>query len=176
PFVLELWRWLRESYRKSTRRRADVALDEVFLDHERALEPEVPRDDHPLDFVRALADLEDLLVAVEPRDRVLLHVAVAAVDLERPVRDAVRQLARVELRHRGFLRERAALVLEPRRLVDEIAPRLDLRGHVRESELDGLELDDRLAELASLLRVALGEVVRALREADGHRRDRGAAD
>src|SRR3546814_15988142 len=39
-------------------------------------------------LVGALADLEDLLVAVQPRDRELVHVAVAAVDLERPVDDA----------------------------------------------------------------------------------------
>ena len=46
-----------------------------------ALDAEMPRDDHPLHFVRALADLQDLLVPVEPRDGVLVHVAVAAVDL-----------------------------------------------------------------------------------------------
>src|SRR5207302_10181945 len=63
-----------------------------------ALQAEVLRDHHPLDLVRALADLEDLLVAVEPGDRGLVHVPVAAVDLERQVRDPVRQLAGVELR------------------------------------------------------------------------------
>jgi hypothetical protein len=50
----------------------------------------VLRNDHALHLVRALADLEDLLIAVEARDRVLVHEAVAAVDLERPVRGAVR--------------------------------------------------------------------------------------
>ena len=54
-----------------------------------ALEAEVLGDHHPLHLVRALADLEDLLVAVEARDRVLVHEAVAAVDLERRVRRPV---------------------------------------------------------------------------------------
>src|SRR5439155_19967763 len=55
----------------------------------RLLEPEVLGDHHPLHLVRAFADLEDLLVTVEPRDRRLLHEAVAAVDLERGVRNAM---------------------------------------------------------------------------------------
>ena len=94
------------------------------------------------------------------------------MDLERRVRDAVRELARVELRHRGLARERPALVLQPRRLVDERAPGLDLGRHVRELELDRLERRDRLAELLALLRVREREVVGALREADAHRGDR----
>src|SRR2546426_12283818 len=57
--------------------------------HQTLLEAEVSGDHHPLDFIRALADLEDLLVAVEPRDRVLVHVPVATVDLEGPVDDPV---------------------------------------------------------------------------------------
>src|SRR5829696_8559505 len=54
-----------------------------------SLEAEVLGDDHPLHLVRALADFEDLLVTVEARDRVLVHEAVAAVDLERRVRRTV---------------------------------------------------------------------------------------
>ena len=71
-------------------------------------EAEQPRDHHPLHLVRPLADLEDLLVAVEARDRELVHVAVASVQLQRPVDDPVRHLARVELRHRRVAREVAA--------------------------------------------------------------------
>ena len=52
-------------------------------------ETEMAGDHHALDFVRALADLQDLLVAVEPRDRGLLDEAVAAVDLQRLVHDPV---------------------------------------------------------------------------------------
>src|SRR4051794_465092 len=64
------------------------------------LEAEEPGDDHALHLVRALADLEDLLVAVEPRDREFLREAVAAVDLQRRVDDAVREDAGIELRLR----------------------------------------------------------------------------
>src|SRR5262249_51071684 len=52
-------------------------------------ETEVPGDDHALHFVRALADLQDLLIPVQPGDRRLLDEAVAAVDLERLVHDPV---------------------------------------------------------------------------------------
>src|SRR5262249_21526007 len=90
------------------------------------LQTEMASDDHALHFIRALSDLEDLLVAVEARDRGLLHVSEAAVDLERRVRNPVRELAGVELRHRRFARERSSLVLEPRRLEDERTPGLDL--------------------------------------------------
>src|SRR5579862_136068 len=139
------------------------------------LEAEVLRDDQALHLVRAFADLEDLLVAVEARDRELLHEAVAAVDLERGVDDAVRQQPGVELRLRRGEREVAALVLEPRGAVDELPAGVDLRRHVRELELDRLEIGDRLAELMPLLRVRERQVVRALRETDAHRCDRDAA-
>src|SRR3954452_8226136 len=75
------------------------------------LEAEELGDDHALHLVRALADLEDLLVAVEPGDREFLGEAVAAVDLERRVHDAVREDARVELRLRRGEAEVLARVL-----------------------------------------------------------------
>src|SRR4051794_11600630 len=112
-----------------------------------ALQTKVPSDDHPLHLIRSLADLEDLLVAVEARDGVLVHEPVAAVDLERPVRRTMGELAREELCHRRRLAEAAALVLLPGRLPDEIARRLDLGGHVDEHRLHRLELCDRPAEL-----------------------------
>src|SRR3954452_5090481 len=137
----------------------------------RGLEPKVPRYHHALNLIRSLADLQDLLVAVQARDGVLVHETVAAVDLEAPVCGAVRELAGEELRHRGGATEVAPLVLLPRRLVDERARRFDLGRHVDELLLHGLELRDRLAELLALLRVPVREVVGALREADAHRRD-----
>src|SRR5262245_5189606 len=92
----------------------------------RRLQPKVAGDHHALDLVRPLADLEDLLVAVQARDWILVHETVATVDLEAPVRCTVRQLARVQLCHRGRAPEVASLILLPRRLVDEVAGRLDL--------------------------------------------------
>src|SRR5439155_19024101 len=112
------------------------------------------------------------LVAVEALDRRLLHVPVPAVDLQRPVRDSVRELAGEELRHRRLPRERPALVLQPRRTVDERTTRLDLGCHVREPELDRLERGDRLPELLPLPRIFEREVVCALRAAGAHRGDR----
>src|SRR6188508_55572 len=73
------------------------------------LQAEMASDDHPLHLIRALADLENLLIAVEPRDRSLLHVTEPAVDLECRVRDAVRELSGEELRHRRLAGERTPL-------------------------------------------------------------------
>src|SRR5512133_572967 len=92
----------------------------------RPLQAEQLRDHHALHLVRAFPDLEDLLVTVQARDRVLLHEAVAAVDLERRVRRAVREQAGVELRLRGGEAEVLPLVLEPGGAVDELPPGLDL--------------------------------------------------
>src|SRR6476619_2291384 len=141
----------------------------------RTLQTEMASDDHALNLIRALSDLEDLLVAVEAGHGGLLHVPEAAVDLERRVRDSIRELAGEELRHCRLARERPSLVLEPRRLDDESAPGLDLGGHVRELESGRLEGRDLLAELLALLRVRSSEVVRALGEADAHRGDGDAA-
>ena len=46
------------------------------------LQPELAGDEHPLDLASALADLEDLRVAVEAPDRALVHAAGAAEDLD----------------------------------------------------------------------------------------------
>src|SRR5262249_54265408 len=132
---------------------------------------EVTSDHHSLHLVRALADLEDLLVAVEPRDRELVHEAVAAVDLKRPVRDAVGELAGEELRHSRRLREVAPFVLLPGGLVDEQACRLDLGRHVDEHLLHRLEGRDGPTELLRLARVRVRKFVAALGEPDAHRGD-----
>src|SRR4029077_14897988 len=85
-------------------------------------EPELLRDHHPLHLVGALADLEDLLVAVEPRDLQLVPEAVAAVNLERCVHHPVGEDPREELRLRGREAELLALVLAPRGGVDGRPP------------------------------------------------------
>jgi hypothetical protein len=74
-----------------------------------------PRDHHLLDLVGALADGEDLRVAVEAAHRVLLDVAVAAVDLDGLLGAAHRQAPGLELGLRGGQREVLARVLEQRR-------------------------------------------------------------
>src|SRR4051794_11110775 len=67
--------------------------------------PERAGDDHLLHLVRALADGEDLRVPVHAADRVLLDVAVAAVDLHRLLGAADRQPAGLELGLGGGERE-----------------------------------------------------------------------
>src|SRR5215207_5811952 len=54
----------------------------------------------PLDLVGALVDLRDLRVAHHPLERVLLHVAVAAEDLNALDRDVHRGVRGEQLRHR----------------------------------------------------------------------------
>src|ERR1700742_1526111 len=83
-------------------------------------------DDHLLHLVGALADGEDLRVAVHAADRVLLDVAVAAVDLDGLLGTAHREAAGLELRLGRGQREVAALVLLHRGLVDEQARGRDL--------------------------------------------------
>src|SRR3954470_21376554 len=95
--------------------------------------------EHMLALVRAFADGEDLRVPVEAAHRVLLDVAVAAVDLDGLLGAADGEPAGLELRLRGGQGEVALGVLEPRGLVRQQPRRLDLRGHVGELALDGLE-------------------------------------
>src|SRR3954452_11961751 len=128
------------------------------------------RYDHLLYLIRALADREDLRVAVEAADRILLDVAVAAVDLNGLVRRLHREAPRLQLRLRGNEAEVAPLILEPRRLVRQQAGRLDLGGQVGQLRLDGLKARDRLPERAPLLGVGERLVERALCQPDAHRR------
>src|SRR3954466_7011990 len=63
------------------------------------LPPHRAGDHEALDLVRALVDLGDLCVAHHPLDRILVHVAVAAEDLDCLDRDRHRGVGREELRH-----------------------------------------------------------------------------
>src|SRR4051812_39836570 len=96
------------------------------------------RYDHLLHLISPLADRQDLRVAVEAADRILLYVAVATMDLNRLVGRLHREAPRLQLRLRGNETEVAPLVLEPRRLVREQACRLDLRGEIGQLRLDRL--------------------------------------
>src|SRR6266581_4037456 len=89
-----------------------------------ALRPEGARDHHLLDLVGALADREDLGVAVEAAHRILLDVAVAAVDLHGLLRAAHGQAPGLQLGLGGREGEVASGVLLPRGLVHEQARRL----------------------------------------------------
>ena len=123
-------------------------------------------------LVCAFTDLENLLVAIETRDRELVGVAVAAVDLERGVDGAVRELTGIELGHCRLEGERSPLIFQPRRLQNEAAGCGYLGRHVRQLELDRLEGRDRLTELVPLAGVGVCEVVGPLGQAESHGCDR----
>src|SRR4051812_11345104 len=101
-------------------------------------------DHHLLDLAGALVDLGDGGVAEVALDVVLLGVAVAAMDLQRLVGDALRHLGGEELGLRRLEGVALAAVLGPGRLPGEEAGGVDLRRHVREVELDRLEIRQRL--------------------------------
>src|SRR6185436_19484348 len=124
--------------------------------------PEQPaRDDQALDLVRALADQEQRVVAVEALDLELLRVAVAAVDAHRLLDAALRDLGREQLRHAGLDVGAAPRVLLACGGRDQVLGGLDAGRHVGELGLDQLVLGDRLAECTALLGVADGELVGA---------------
>src|SRR5437588_412474 len=70
-----------------------------------ALAHHLAGDHEPLDLLRPLVDLRDLRVAHEALDGVFPDVAVAAEDLHRVGGDGHRDVAALELRHRGGLRQ-----------------------------------------------------------------------
>src|SRR3954454_15360348 len=123
-----------------------------------------PGNHEALDLGRSLVDLEELRVAHQLLDGVLLHVPVAAEDLDRVGRDLHRGVGCEPLRVRRLERRSLALVEEPRGLPGEQARSLDLGGHVRNQEVDALVHRDRLAELDSLAGVVDRELVRGARD------------
>src|SRR5436190_7127535 len=134
----------------SGKRRGALLTDHLARDHE------------ALDLIGALVDLRDLRVAHHPLDGVLLHVAVAAEDLDGVGRHVHRDVGAVELRHRRDLRELRrvdAVVDHLAALVEKPASGLALRLHVGKRGRDQLMLRDRLAHRLTRLRI-LERVVR----------------
>src|SRR4029077_9345385 len=74
----------------------------------RALLEQFFRDDHALDFVRALVDGEDARVAIRALDPSLFHEPHAAVDLQHAVDDEDSHVGAVALDHRCLQRETLA--------------------------------------------------------------------
>src|SRR3954471_1000340 len=74
----------------------------------RILTGEVARDHHALDLARPFVDLRDARVPVVPLHRVVVQVAVAAMDLDRLRAHPLRELGCVELRLRRFRQARLA--------------------------------------------------------------------
>src|SRR5215216_1751286 len=86
---------------------------------------QAPGDDEPLNLGRALADLANLRVAHHSLDRIVARVAVAAVHLNGLERRPHGDLRAEELRHCRFLRERLALLGEPRGVKHEMLAGFD---------------------------------------------------
>src|SRR6267142_1456267 len=78
-----------ERWARAGAARMRAATTEIASRPTRFLQAKVTRDHHALNLIRPLADLQDLLVAVQARDWILVHETVAAVDLETPVRGPV---------------------------------------------------------------------------------------
>src|ERR1700675_1318667 len=151
----------------------------------RLLAEKSARDDEALNFAGAFADGAELHVAVILLRRIILDEAVTAVNLHGFVGDAHGHFTGVELRHARFARDagvviagsalRNCLVREPGGLIREQPRGFDLRGHIRELELNGLKFGDSFAELFALLRIPKRAFVGALRHAKPERSDRDAA-
>src|SRR5439155_755785 len=81
------------------------------MEPSRRRQPQVPRDHHALDLVRAFVDLRDLRVPHVPLDGVVTRVPVAAEDLDGVGRHPHRRVRREALRHGRLERgRRRALV------------------------------------------------------------------
>src|ERR687898_1469147 len=127
----------------------------------------LPCDHEPLDLRGAFVDLEQLRVAHELLDRVLLDVAVAAEDLDCVGRDLHCHVGCEPLRERRLEGRALAVVEQPGGLPDEEARGLDLGRHVRDHEVDALVHRNRLTELHSRLRVLDRVLVGGLCDPDG---------
>src|SRR5262245_39036365 len=94
---------------------------------------EMAGDDQSLNLARALADRGQLHVAEELLGRVVLHEAVAAVDLHAVFGGAHGNLARIELGHRGFDAGARPGILERGSPIGQEPRSLDARGVVDQS-------------------------------------------
>src|SRR5229473_2707493 len=113
----------------------------------------LPCNDQPLDLAGALADGAEFHVAIELFRRIIFDKAVPAVNLHALVGALHRDFAGIELSHGRFQRGLHARVFHAGGAHGEQTRGVDLRGHVRELPLYGLEFADGLAELLPLLRI-----------------------
>src|SRR5687767_1785472 len=108
---------------------------------------EMAGNDQALNLARPLANRRELHVAEELLGRVVLHEAVAAVNLHAVLGRAHGDLARIELGHRGFDRGARPAVLERGGTIRQQPRRFDPRRGIDETRADALERADLLAEL-----------------------------
>ncbi len=128
---------------------------------------QVARHDHPHDLVGALKDLVHAQVTHDFLDAVILQIAVAAEQLQRAIRDAGSCFGHETLGHRaahGGVRLLA--VIGARRSVEEHARGFEIDRHIREAELQGLEILQAFPEGYPLGEIGLGLVEGRLRAAE----------
>src|SRR5512138_3685197 len=158
------------AFRKLRRCTRDVArrsLIESSVGWTSGLAQQLLGDDHSLDLVRALVDLGDLGVAHEALDRELAGIAVAAEDLHRVGGHLHGGIGGQALRGRGLERGAGDPVIdEAGGVVHDQARGVHRHRHVREHELDALELPDGLVEGAALAGVGHRGVEARLGDAD----------
>src|SRR5260370_4572309 len=135
-------------------------LGNVFTD-------ELARDHGPEDVVGALADRHQRRIAIEALDLIFGRITVAAVYAHRLQRCLDADLRGVELRHPRFEVGPPPRVEGGCRPPGQQARGLHLGRHVRELQLNGLELGYRPAECAALARIGQGPVQAGLRDPYG---------
>src|SRR5438128_10804756 len=118
----------------------------IFSPEPASGDSQAPRDDHLHDLVAARIDAHDASVAVEPRDRIFVHIAVAAEQLQAAVDDLALHLGDPELGHRGGGGVERALEIALDAMIVKHARDRRLGLALGEHELAVLELDDELAE------------------------------
>ena len=105
---------------------------------------QLAQDDEVLDVVGAFVDAGDAGVAIEPLDREVGEIAIAAQRLDRLRAHPLGRLRGDELGHACFHQRRLAGVGQGRRVQHHLARALDPCRHRRDAEADRLMLDDRL--------------------------------
>src|SRR5436309_14439483 len=101
-----------------------------------SLQAERLAEDLAHDLVRAAPDRAEARVARHALDLVLLHVAGAAVDLQRLVGDVEAVALGLQLRHRHLAQRVLALVEATERVVGQGAAGLQLQRHLRDLVAD----------------------------------------
>src|SRR5450759_3162797 len=126
---------------------------------------ELAGDDGPEDVVGALPDRHQGRIPIETFDLILRRIAVTAVDPHRLERRSDADLVGVELCHTRLEVGPPAGVERGGGPPGEQARRLDFGRHVRELQLDRLELRDGPAERVAVARIRERTVEARLRHA-----------
>ena len=122
-------------------------------------------------LVRAAIDALDAAVAVHAADRILVHEAIAAKQLQAAIDDLAFKIGGPVLRHRSGRRIELALQVLPDAVVHEHACHGRLCLALGQHELRVLEVHDGFPERLALLHIVDGQLQRALDCGDGLHRD-----